>query len=132
MLLAELHAPVSAAVFYDVDRSFVASHDNDRLLADESAFEIAGARQLRFERDVVPARTAEDAVLLPSIDLPVGVDPVGDAGNAFCRPHVARAHGFVSCCRRLSSAARPLAAELGQEVVQAIVIRITDDQFPRT
>src|SRR6266850_4734562 len=31
----------------------------------------------------------------------------------------------------LSSGDRPLAAELGQEVVQVIVIRITDDQFPR-
>src|SRR5260221_11709294 len=103
MLLTELDAPLSASVFYHVDRAFVVAHDNDRLLADESAFEIAGARQLRFERDVVPARTAEDALLLPSIDLGVGVDPVGDAGNAFWRRHVARAHGSVSCA---ASAAR--------------------------
>jgi len=42
MPLAELHAPVSAAVLDDVDRAFLVAHHHDRLLADESALEIAG------------------------------------------------------------------------------------------
>ena len=96
MLLAELHAPVSAAILDDVDRAFLVAHHHDRLFAYESTLEISRARQLRLERHVVPARTAEDALLLPGIDLRVGVDPVRDAGNAFLGPHVARAHGLLS------------------------------------
>src|SRR6267378_2901544 len=38
---------------------------------------------------------------------------------------------FSLSCRRRSLGNRPLAAELGQEVVQVIVTRIADDQFPR-
>src|SRR5712672_3380907 len=92
MLLTELHTPVGAAVLHDIDRAFLVAHHHDRLLADEGALEIAGTRQLRFERYIAPARTGEDALLLPSINLRVGIDPVGNAGDAFWRPYAARAH----------------------------------------
>src|SRR5256885_58244 len=96
MLLTELHAAVGATILDDVDRAFLVAHHDDWLFAYEGPLEIARARQLRFERHVVPARTAENALLLPRIDLRVGVDPVGDAGNAFSGPNVGRAHGFLS------------------------------------
>src|SRR2546421_786360 len=96
MLLTELYAPVGATILDNVDRAFLVSHHDDGLFAYEGPLEIARARQLRLERHVVPARTAENALLLPRVDLRVGVDPVGDAGNTFSGPHVGRAHGFLS------------------------------------
>ena len=92
MFLAELHAAVGATIFDHIDRAFLVAHHHDRLFPYESTLEIARAGYLHLERHVVPARTAENAL----IDLRVGVDPIRDSGNAFSGPQVARAHGFLS------------------------------------
>src|SRR5437867_6237386 len=85
-----------ASVLHHIDRAVLVAYHDDRLLADESPLKVAGVGQLGVECDVAPARAAKDALLLPGIDLRVGVNPVGDAGNAFFGPHIARAHGFLS------------------------------------
>jgi len=85
-LEADHRALVGAAVDQRVDAVLGVADDDHRGVADLGGLERAGVRQLGLERQEVPGRAAEDALLLTAIDRGVGEHRVGHAADAFVRP----------------------------------------------
>ncbi len=87
--LAEGDAAMGAAVDDDVDLAFPVAHDDDRLVADVAALEVARIGDLGLERDIGPRGTGEDALLLEPVDLGVGVQPERHKRRRLRRPMAA-------------------------------------------
>ena len=86
LLLANLDAAVRTAVEEPAYDAVLAAHHENGLLADPRALPVAGLRDLAFEGEVIPGRARENALELAPINVFVGVDPVGHARVALCRP----------------------------------------------
>jgi hypothetical protein len=86
-LAADGRAAVCALVDHRVDPALLVARDDDGRVADEGRLVVAGARDLGFERDVVPGRPVKNALHLACVDCLVGVDPVRNLRQV-ARPHV--------------------------------------------
>ena len=75
-LAAEFRSTMRAAVFNHGYAAVLRACNNDRGRPDIGADEVAGIRDFRLERDVIPGRSMEDALDLTPIDRLVGIDPV--------------------------------------------------------
>ena len=87
-LAAEFRGAVRAAVLERMDRAVRGARHHDRGRPDIGADEIAGVRNLRLERDIVPGRAVEDALDFALVNRLVGIDPVGNDGEVVVRPDV--------------------------------------------
>ena len=73
-VVAEYRTLVRATVDQRVDAALRGAHDDHRGVADLGQHVVVRLRDFAFERQEVPRRSAEDAVLLPGVDLGVAVD----------------------------------------------------------
>ena len=75
-----------AAIFENMHISRGIAHHDHRAVADKGAAPIAGVGDFRFQRHIVPASAAEDALLLAGVQRRIGIHPVGNARDAFLGP----------------------------------------------
>ena len=68
-LAAELRAAVRAAVLEHIDRAVLLARDHDRRRPDVRTDEIAGLRDLGFQRDVIPGAAVEYSLDLALVDV---------------------------------------------------------------
>src|ERR1700712_3642245 len=85
-LSAELHAAVGADVLDDIDAALGVAHHDDRALADDSALEVAGIRDFRFQADVAPVLAVEEAFEFLAVLVGFGISHEGDAAGAVRLP----------------------------------------------
>jgi hypothetical protein len=86
VLETEQRAAVGAAVLEGVDDAVLVAGDDHRHVAEIGEPERIGRRQLRLQAQEGPGVAAEDALLFLGIEVAVGIEPVGNAGEAFRRP----------------------------------------------
>ena len=77
---------MGAAVLEGVDDAVLIAGDHDRHVAETGGAKGVGLGQLRLQAQERPGVAAEDALLLLGVKLAVGIEPVGDAGEAFGGP----------------------------------------------
>ena len=119
-LATEFRGAMRTAVLDDIDRAVVRAHDDHRRRPDIGADEVAGLGHFAFQSDVVPGAAVKNLLDLALIDRLIGVDPIRDAGETFCRPDVTlrqpffRLHGagnlasirFILLCSRANAIPR--------------------------
>src|SRR6266508_1159654 len=109
----EERAAVRAAVLEGVQCAVLVTGHHHRHLTEIRAAIAVGARQLGLEAEEIPGRAAEDARLLRLIDLAVGIDAIGHAGEPFGRPLPRNCvHAHLDCSlipprRDVTPASRP-------------------------
>src|SRR5580658_5453733 len=82
---ADHRAPMSAAVDPRRETAVVIARDHHGSVAYERALEVAGVRDLRFQCDKAPHRSAEDPLLLKIVELLRAVDLIRNAGAVRAR-----------------------------------------------
>src|SRR5262249_16896182 len=87
-------AAVRAAIHESGERAVLRARDHHGAIADKCGLEVAGPGDLGFERHVIPRGSLEDAAVLAVVNFRVGVDPVGDAADAFIRPGIGEGSCF--------------------------------------
>jgi hypothetical protein len=83
---AQQRTAMGAAVLEGMDGAVVVAGDHHRHVAEIGEPERIRLRQLGFQAQEGPGIAAEDALLLLRIEVAVGVEPVGNAGEPFRRP----------------------------------------------
>src|SRR5262245_7932262 len=78
---------MGTAVLEGMQIAIIVARDHDRHGAEARAAIAVGGRQLGLETEEAPARPLEDARLLGVVDVAIGIDPIGHAGEAFGRPY---------------------------------------------
>ena len=110
-------AAMGAAVDEGVQAAVLGAADDDRRVAHERGLEVAGLRQLRLERDVVPDGPAEDRLLLagehvgPREELERHAAAVArrprERGRGDCGGFTRHRHHLRSVARRIDQQCRP-------------------------
>src|SRR5271170_6316337 len=77
---------MGAAVLESMNGAVLVAGDHHRHVAEIGEPERVRRRQLGLQAQEGPGIAAEDALLLLRIDIAVGVEPIGNAGEAFRRP----------------------------------------------
>ena len=97
LLAAHQRAPMGAAVDEGMQCAVLVPAHDHRRVADLDALEVARFGDLRFETQVVPGRSAEDAELLAVVELAIVIDAERDTREVVTRPDVARLVPHLHC-----------------------------------
>src|SRR5262249_17882286 len=90
----EQGAAMGTAILEGVQRAMLVAGDHDRHRTEIGAAVGVGAGQLGLEAEEIPGRPLKDPLLLPAINVAVGVEPIRDAGEALGGP-ASRIGGYI-------------------------------------
>src|ERR1700735_5190882 len=93
-LLTKLGAAMGAAILHGMYCAVPIAHDDDVALADASALEVSGVRNLDLERRVTPVSAIEQAFEFSLVDFRIGVDAIRHPRGLVRRPVETRCQAF--------------------------------------